>query len=91
MEFKESTIEAFESLFSAYQQQIRQQPGCQALELHGDPSHPYVRYTQSRWESEQALNAYRKSILFGEVWPRTKELFVGRPQAFSLFLIRKIP
>lgn len=90
MEFEESTIDAFESLFREFEQQIRHQPGCHGLELHGDPDHPFVRYTHSHWESTDRLNDYRHSELFTQVWPRTKKLFAGRPQAFSLSQIRKV-
>ena len=90
MEFEESTIDAFESLFQKFEKQIRHQPGCHGLELHGDPDHPFVRYTHSKWESTEHLNAYRYSELFDVVWPQTKKLFAGRPKAYSLSLIRKV-
>lgn len=91
MEFTEETIDQFERLFSTYQSDIRHFPGCQALELHGDPGNELVRYTHSRWESTEALEAYRHSDIFSIVWPQTKVLFGAKPLAYSLSLIKAIP
>jgi len=41
-------------------------------------------YTYSIWENEEALEVYRQSELFQNVWSQTKVLFQGKPQAFSL-------
>jgi len=38
------------------------------------------------WESEEALNAYRKSELFGSVWPKTKACFANPAEAWSTTL-----
>lgn len=90
MEFTEETIDQFERLFSTYQSDIRHFPGCKALELHGDPGNKLVRYTHSRWESTEALEAYRHSEIFSIVWPQTKVLFGAKPLAYSLSLLKTI-
>jgi heme-degrading monooxygenase HmoA len=41
--------------------------------------------TLSIWASSGHLNAYRKSALFGEVWPQTKSGFAHPPRAESYF------
>lgn len=90
MEFKKETIDPFETLFSQYQSDIRHFPGCLALELHADPDNELVRYTHSRWEGTDNLEAYRHSELFANVWPQTKVLFGGKPLAYSLSLLKVI-
>jgi heme-degrading monooxygenase HmoA len=40
-------------------------------------------FTYSWWGSESDLNAYRKSLTFGVLWPKTKALFSGKPQAWT--------
>lgn len=75
---------AFLEIFHSTKDRIRQMPGCQHLELWQDVRTPNIYCTYSHWESEEALNAYRKSALFGEVWPATKALFAAPAQAFSI-------
>lgn len=84
MEFREEEVDAFLALFNAYKSQIRNFPGVNHLELHRDATLPNVFYTYSLWDSTEDLNEYRKSEVFGIVWPQTKALFKAKPQAFSL-------
>ncbi|MEO1448084.1 MAG: antibiotic biosynthesis monooxygenase [Bacteroidota bacterium] len=90
MEFRPDSIAQFETLFTRIRHHIRQQPGCELLELHGDPGNPLVRYTLSHWQQESDLEQYRHSALFAQVWPETKALFGARPQAYSLSLIDRV-
>jgi quinol monooxygenase YgiN len=84
MTFQPEQVPAFLTLFHATQEQIRQQPGCRHLELWQDADHAAVYCTYSHWDDVAALNGYRKSALFGEVWPATKRLFAAPPVAFSV-------
>ena len=84
MEFQEGAVEQFLEVFEVYKARIRHFPGVRHLELHRDAGNPTVFYTYSHWDSEAALDAYRGSALFGEVWPQTKALFAAKPMAFSL-------
>lgn len=84
MTFQADRLSDFDTLFQTHKQLIRSFPGCLHLELHQDANDPHVRYTYSHWENQAALDAYRHSELFGKIWPDTKALFSGRPQAFSL-------
>jgi len=84
MTFEPARVAEFLALFYASQQQIRQMPGCRFLELWQDADTPYIYCTHSHWDSAEALNAYRRSALFGQVWPATKRLFAAPPQAFSV-------
>lgn len=84
LHFQEDKLETFRSIFQNSYPRIRDFPGCHKLELMRDPKDPTVLYTFSLWESDEHLQAYRKSELFGSVWPRTKALFAGKPEAFSM-------
>ncbi|RSK46988.1 putative quinol monooxygenase [Hymenobacter rigui] len=84
MTFRPEQISEFLELFHASEDHIRHMPGCRFLELWQDTNHANVYCTHSHWESEEALNAYRRSALFGQVWPATKALFAAPPLAFSV-------
>lgn len=83
MTFSESSISDFETLFAKHSGDISVQPGCYSVELVKDSSNPNVRTTISRWDNEGSLNNYRKSKLFGVVWPETKKLFSKPPEVAS--------
>ena len=84
MTFSQKQVADFLKLFDESAPYIRQQPGCQHLELWQDAENPDIYCTYSHWDDAAALNAYRKSTLFGEVWPATKRLFAAPPIAFSV-------
>jgi len=90
MEFQADQLDAFQAIFDQSKQAIRSFPGCMHLELHRDASHDAVRYTYSHWQDQAALDAYRHSELFAQVWPRTKALFAAKPQAFSLLQMEQV-
>lgn len=87
MTFEPENVPAFLAIFHASAERIRQQPGCQSVELWQDQQNPAIYCTHSRWNDETALNAYRKSALFGEVWPATKRLFAASAVAFSSMVV----
>jgi len=74
----------FLHLFRQSEDRIRQQPGCRHLELWQDADQPHIYCTHSHWDDAAALDAYRRSALFGEVWPATKRLLASPAQAFSV-------
>lgn len=77
-------VSNFLQLFRQAEERIRQQPGCQHLELWQDADQPHTYCTYSHWDDAAALDAYRRSTLFGEVWPATKRLLAAPVQAFSV-------
>ena len=83
MTFQEDRLTDFLFIFDASKAQIRAFPGCRHLELLRDLDQPNVRMTHSRWESPEALEAYRQSDLFRTTWAATKVLFADKPMAFS--------
>lgn len=84
MTFKAEEVDAFIELFNETKDRIRHFEGCQYLELMRDYNDEHVFATYSHWENEEALNRYRHSELFGEVWKATKAKFADKPIAFSL-------
>jgi len=83
MTFQKDKVEDFLKLFDATKQRIRHFEGCQHLDLLQDYNQSNIFSTYSIWENEEALNKYRDSALFGEVWKSTKALFADKPVAFS--------
>lgn len=77
-------VAGFLALFEASRARIQQQPGCQHLALWQDAAAPHTYCTLSHWVDAAALDAYRRSALFGEVWPATKRLLAAPATAFSL-------
>ncbi|MCP4460350.1 MAG: antibiotic biosynthesis monooxygenase [Cytophagales bacterium] len=84
MTFDQSKVEEFKLLFDEVQTKIQNFPGCQHVELCADVSDSSVFYTFSKWDSEEALEAYRTSDFFDDTWVRTKVLFDGKAEAYSL-------
>lgn len=91
MEFVPDKLVAFHEIFDSSKSAIRNFEGCLHLELHQDAHHPNVRYTYSIWRDTLDLDSYRKSDLFGKVWPKTKALFIGKPLAYSLQKLEEVP
>jgi len=84
MHFSKSGVANFLTIFNANKHSIRHFNGCMHLELLRDLSLPETYTTISHWQSEDHLNAYRKSTLFETVWKDVKNHFAAHPEAFSL-------
>ena len=84
MEFKEEEISSFLANFETVKTSIRNFPGCLHLKLLRDKKGGAVYFTYSKWEGEIKLEAYRNSSFFKTVWGKTKELFLDKPQAWSV-------
>ena len=91
MTFKSEKVPEFLGIFSRSKKQIRNFPGCKHLELHEDYTNGNIFATYSIWQDQNALDNYRKSDLFKEVWSQTKALFEKEPIAFSSKLIEEVP
>ena len=87
MHFQPEAIPEFLALFESHRDAIASQPGCRAVHLIQSPEAPERIGTVSLWASPKNLEAYRRSALFGTVWPATKALFASKPVAESLSLI----
>ena len=84
MHFTEAGVAEFLEIFNRHKDAIRHFPGCGHLQLLKDHDDPCCYTTLSYWENPEALDNYRKSELFGQVWGKVKTLFAERSQAFSL-------
>jgi quinol monooxygenase YgiN len=86
MHFTEAGVDEFLNIFEQNREKIRSFPGCTHLDLLRDAEEPNTFATLSHWDSQQSLDAYRRSELFASVWGRVKTLMSERTQAFSLLL-----
>ncbi len=84
MSFKPENISDFIEVFKTNWNKIKNQEGCEHVELLQDELNPNIFFTYSLWQSEEHLNKYRDSELFKIVWSKTKILFNDKPEAWSL-------
>lgn len=84
MTFKESEVENFLRIFEESKTKIAAFEGCSHLELLRDLHQGNIFFTYSYWDNKEALNNYRHSSLFREIWGRTKLLFNERAEAWSV-------
>jgi len=84
MGFYKQNIEVFLQNFEETKTRIRAFEGCQFLELYRDKNDISIFFTYSYWDSEDALENYRKSELFKSIWSKTKPLFSVRPETWSV-------
>lgn len=83
MTFQEEYRATFENYFDSIKYKVGGQPGCSGVNLLKDVSNNGVYFTYSYWENEKALNAYRDTELFAEVWPKVKKWFSHKAEAWS--------
>ena len=84
MTFEPSEVENFQDLFERNRDKIRSFTGCNFLELYRDRNDKNIFFTYSHWNDEAALEVYRNSDLFKEVWATTKKMFSAKPEAWSV-------
>ena len=90
MTFEPSETEAFQEIFERNKEKIRGFEGCNFLELYRDKNRDNIFFTYSYWENEDALDNYRHSDLFTEVWSETKKMFSGKPEAWSVLKVHSL-
>jgi len=84
MGFDPDKIETFLQNFEKHKTKIRGFQGCMFLELYRDKNNTNQFFTYSYWTDEAALENYRNSSLFMEVWAETKIYFNQKPEAWSV-------
>lgn len=84
MSFHPGKVNAFREIYRRNWQHIRGFPGCRHVELLQAADHEGVFFTWSIWKNENALEAYRRSELFKEIWTATKALFNDKPLAWTV-------
>lgn len=83
MTLQPEDVTKFLSFFDTIKHQINSFEGCKGVKLLQDKNQPNILFTYSFWNSEEDLNNYRHSELFGKVWPATKIHFADKPEAWS--------
>lgn len=81
--FQEHLVDEFLKTFEENGPKIRAFEGCHGVDLVQDMYRPYVFFTLSKWDNEDALNTYRNSELFKNTWKNTKALFSLPAHAWS--------
>jgi (4S)-4-hydroxy-5-phosphonooxypentane-2,3-dione isomerase len=84
MTFDPAKVSEFLIIFNESKTFIRNMQGCSHLELWNDLNSKNIFFTYSYWDSEHDLNNYRNSELFGNVWAKTKPLFIAKAEAWSV-------
>lgn len=84
MKLKKDKVNNFIIFTTEIKPIIKGQEGCLYLEILQDVNNPEIFFTYSHWNSEDDLKNYRKSDFFKNVWPKAKEWFSSRPEAWSL-------
>lgn len=82
--FKKENIPDFLQIFKRHRESIKVFEGFSSLDLYQEKLNPEVFFTYSHWEDEAALENYRDSEYFRDIWSRTKLLFADKPEAWSL-------
>ncbi len=86
MTFIPEKVDDFIKVFNESKDFIRSYPGCIQMQLLKDIQQDNIYYTYSNWESEEALNHYRNSSRFREIWMNTKVNFQEKAEATSLIV-----
>jgi autoinducer 2-degrading protein len=81
-------IADFKQVFSRHQQHIAQMKGCLSLQAFQDNKEPHIFFTISHWENEHALDNYRYSEFFKNLWATVKPMFTAKAMAHSLNTIQ---
>jgi quinol monooxygenase YgiN len=84
MTFRPEEAGRFLELFEGWRHRIIAFPGCLHLELLRGAQKQAVFFTYSVWRSAEDLEAYRKSAVFGDVWPVVKALFAAPAEAWTV-------
>lgn len=90
MTFQPEETANFLAFFEPFKEQIRHFEGCQKLQILRGKDQPNIIFSYSYWDGPAALDCYRKSALFGQVWPETKKRFAAKPEAWTLDLLAEI-
>lgn len=86
MEFEQEKVSEFLIYFEEIQPIVASQKGVLSVKLYKDKHRDNVFFTHSYWLNESALNNYRDSDTFIEIWKKTKSLFSNRAEVWTLEL-----
>lgn len=84
MHFQPDKINDFVHIFNDNKSRIAGFEGCMHVELLKDINSDNTFFTYSHWRSPDALENYRHSETFRDIWGQTKVLFNRAPEAWSV-------
>lgn len=84
LHFQDDKIQDFLSFFDTINHKVNEFPGCNGMKLLQDINNPSIVMTYSHWENPEALEKYRTSETFGQIWQTIKPWFGEKPQAWSV-------
>ena len=84
LHFEPTKVSVFIDFFDQIKHIVNGFDGCYGMQLLQDKNNPGIVMTYSHWENENALENYRKSDAFGEIWPTIKPWFIEKPEAWTL-------
>lgn len=84
LHFHPEKINDFLSFFDTVNQVVNNFEGCLGMRLTQDIHRPEIVFTISHWETEEALNNYRDSEAFGNIWRTIKPMFEEKTEAWSV-------
>ncbi|MEO6884235.1 MAG: antibiotic biosynthesis monooxygenase family protein [Bacteroidia bacterium] len=87
MTFIPEKIDEFLSVFNASKNKIKSFEGCSHLELWKENASKNIFFTYSFWASAEALENYRNSETFKNIWSKTKPLFAEKAEAWSVEIV----
>ena len=91
LQFDERTHEEAQRHLLSFVENVRSWPGCTHLEVLFDTHRVGGVLTYSHWDSEEALNAYRISLVFREFWSLVKPHLSKPAEAWSLHRTVHLP
>ena len=84
LHFKVERIDDFIEHFESIKWKVAHFPGFRVMKLLRGKNDPFLVFTYSKWENEEALESYRNSDLFQTLWPKIKPWFDQKPEAWSV-------
>jgi quinol monooxygenase YgiN len=84
LHFEKEKVNSFLTFFETIKHKVNGFEGCKGMQLLQDLKNPEIIMTYSQWENEEALEKYRTSETFGEIWPKIKPWFNEKPEAWSV-------
>ena len=84
MKFEPENVSTFINIFTTNKEKILTFDGCHSVKLVRDINAHNIFFTLSIWDSENALNKYRESKTFKDIWSKTKPLFSHKAKAWSV-------
>lgn len=80
----ENKVADFIKIYQDSKSFIQNSSGNISVKLVHDIHHKNILFTISEWESEAALNDYRNTVFFANVWSKVKALLIAKTEAWSL-------